>query len=79
VTPVGLAIAIYLIVQFGVGIWASKRIADEDDYLVAGRRLGYPLGTFSIFATWFGAETCIGAAADIADYGLSPTTAEPFG
>ena len=33
----------------------------EEDYLVAGRRLGYTLATFSIFATWFGAETLVGS------------------
>lgn len=78
-TPVALAIFGYLVLQFGIGVWASRRIATEDDYLVAGRRLGYPLGIFSIFATWFGAETCIGAAGDIAENGISWTTAEPFG
>ncbi len=78
-TAAAWAIAFYLLVQFGIGIWASKRIATEDDYLVAGRKLGYPLATFSIFATWFGAETCIGAAGDIYANGLSWTSAEPFG
>jgi Na+/proline symporter len=73
------AVLFYLLLQFGIGIWASRRIATEDDYLVAGRKLGYPLGIFSIFATWFGAETCIGAASDIAANGISVTTAEPFG
>ncbi len=72
-------IALYLIVQFGIGIWAARRIKSEDDYLVAGRKLGYPLAIFSIFATWFGAETCIGAAGDIYANGISFTTAEPFG
>jgi Na+/proline symporter len=79
VTPIAVVIGLYLVVQFGIGIWASRRIRSEDDYLVAGRRLGYPLAIFSIFATWFGAETCIGAAGDIYENGISITTAEPFG
>jgi Na+/proline symporter len=79
VTALSFAILGYLAVQFGIGIWASRRIRTEDDYLVAGRRLGYPLAIFSIFATWFGAETCIGAAGNIYENGVSLTTAEPFG
>ena len=74
-----LAIAAYLGVQFGIGIWASKRIHTENDYLIAGRRLGYPLAIFSLFATWFGAETVMGAAGRTYAHGLSITSAEPFG
>jgi Na+/proline symporter len=56
----------------------SRRIASEADYLLAGRRLGYGLATFSIFATWLGAETCIGSAGSVYAEGLTATTAEPF-
>ena len=78
-TPLLAAILGYLVLQFGIGIWAGRRVRDENDYLIAGRRLGYPLATFSIFATWFGAETCIGAAGEIYREGVGRTTAEPFG
>jgi SSS family transporter len=74
-----LAIAAYLGAQFAIGIWASRRVRTEDDYLVAGRRLGYPLAIFSLFATWFGAETIMGAAGRTYAEGLSLTSAEPFG
>ena len=60
-TPL-LAITLYLILQLGVGIWVSRRIKTETDYILAGRNLGYGLLTFSIFATWFGAETIVGSA-----------------
>ena len=52
----------YLVLQFGIGIYVSRRIRTESDYIVAGRRLGYGLTTFTIFATWFGAESTIGSA-----------------
>ncbi len=78
-TPLLAAILGYLAVQLGIGVWASRRVHTEDDYLVAGRRLGYPLAVLSIFATWFGAETCIGAAGEIYREGVSFTSAEPFG
>ena len=68
-----------MIVQLGIGVWASRRISSEEDYLVAGRKLGYPLMTFSIFATWFGAETIVGSAGTAYSEGVSLGSAEPFG
>jgi len=72
-------VLLYVIAQLGIGAWAARRIRTEDDYLVAGRSLGYGLGIFTIFATWFGAETCIGAAGAIYENGISGGSADPFG
>lgn len=69
----------FLLLQFGIGVWVSRRIATEDDYLVGGRRFGYLLATTSIFATWFGAESVIGSAGQVFEHGLSLSSAEPFG
>jgi Na+/proline symporter len=74
-----LMIAAYVVVQLGIGILVSRGINTEQDYLIAGRKLGYGLTTFTIFATWFGAETCIGAAGAIYTHGLSGGTADPLG
>ena len=46
---------------------------------MAGRSLGPVLTTFTVFATWFGAETCIGAAGAVYESGLMGGAAEPFG
>lgn len=69
----------YVLLSLLIGFAVSRRIRTEVDYLVAGRSLGYTLSTFTIFATWFGAETCIGAAGAIYENGLSGGTADPFG
>lgn len=74
-----LALAAFLALQFGIGVWVSRRIATEDDYLVGGRKLGYVLATFSIFATWFGAETVIGSSGVAFADGISLASPEPFG
>ncbi|HYE36376.1 sodium:solute symporter family protein [Methylocaldum sp.] len=74
-----LGIVAYILVQLLIGMLVSRRISSEDDYLLAGRRLGLKLGTFTVFATWFGAETCIGAAGSIYQSGLSGGSADPFG
>jgi Na+/proline symporter len=77
--PVLIGILAYLVLQFAIGIAVSRRIASESDYLVAGRRLGPGLAAFSIFATWFGAESVVGAAGAIYSDGLSGGSADPFG
>ncbi len=78
-TPTLGAVLAFLILQFGVGIWVSRRIKNESDYLIAGRKLGMLLATFSIFATWFGAETMVGSSGSAYREGLTPASAEPFG
>ena len=77
--PVLIGIGVYLVVQFAIGLLVSRHIASESDYLNAGRRLGVTLAAFSIFATWFGAETVVGAAGSIYSDGLSGGSADPFG
>lgn len=64
--------------QLGIGAWLAPTIRTEDDYLVGGRQFGYPLTILSIFATWFGAETCIASAGRAYKQGIALTTAEPF-
>ncbi len=74
-----LGILAYVLLQLLIGFWVSRKIKTEDDYLLAGRSLGYVLATFSIFATWFGAESCIGTAGAAYSSGLSGVRADPFG
>ncbi len=73
-----IALGGYLAVQVGIGVWLAPKMTTEADYLVGGRRLGYPLTVFSIFATWFGAESCIASAGRVYREGFSLTAAEPF-
>ncbi len=72
-------VVVYVLVQLAIGFVLSRRIKSEDDYLLAGRSLGPGLATFSFFATWFGAETCINSAGQVYADGLSGGAAEPFG
>jgi Na+/proline symporter len=74
-----LAILAFVLVQLGIGYWASRRVAHEDDYLVAGRRLGALMAGFSLFATWFGAESILGSSAAIREDGLAGGRADPLG
>ncbi|MFM8780853.1 MAG: sodium:solute symporter family transporter, partial [Gemmatimonadota bacterium] len=73
------ALLAFRCLQLGIGIYLSKRIRSEADYLIGGRSLGYTLATFSLFATWFGAETVIGSSSSIYGEGFSLASPEPFG
>lgn len=72
-------IAGYVLVQFLIGVWVSRRVATEQDYILAGRSLGTGLVAFSVFATWFGAEAIVASAGEIYDKGLSGALTDPFG
>lgn len=74
-----ISILAYVALQLAIGVVVSRRIRGESDYLVAGRRLGPFIATATIFATWFGAETCIGSAGVIYHDGLAGGRADPFG
>lgn len=71
-------ILVYISLQVVIGFMVSRRIRSQADYFLAGRSLGYGLATFSIFATWFGAETCLGATGRIYSEGLTLASIEPF-
>lgn len=77
-SPLLLALLAYVLGQLALGVAVSRRIKSEDDYLLAGRRMGPLLASGTIFATWFGAETCLGSAGAVYADGLSLGTSEPF-
>jgi len=73
------SVVIYFIVTIAIGLWAAKRVHNSKDYLIAGRSLPLYMNTATVFATWFGAETCLGAAGRVYEGGLAGGSAEPFG
>lgn len=68
----------YLIVILGIGYWSSKKIKNFSDFLVAGRRLPFFLSMAALFATWFGAGSCMGASGTTYSVGLRGVIADPF-
>jgi Na+/proline symporter len=69
----------YVATQLLIAFSFSRRTANEEDFLLAGRSLGPAMTLFAVFATWFGAETCIGAAGEAYERGLAGVIADPFG
>jgi SSS family solute:Na+ symporter len=74
-----IGIILFIAAQLAIGYVVSRTVRSEDDYLLAGRSVGIPMATFSIFATWFGAESCIGSAGAAYDEGLAGISSDPFG
>ena len=72
-------ILVYVVLQLAIAFAFARRNRNEEDYLLAGRSLGPWMATFTVFATWYGAETCIGATAEAYSSGISGVLADPFG
>lgn len=69
----------YVLVQFAIGAYVSRRMTSDKEYILAGRSLGTGLVAFSVFATWFGAEAIVASSGEIYDKGLSGALTDPFG
>ena len=74
-----VVIVLFFAVRMGVGIWASKRVQNAADYIVAGRRLPIYMVGASVMATWFAAETLMGASSTAYQYGFQGVIFDPFG
>jgi solute:Na+ symporter, SSS family len=72
-------VILYLMISVGIGLYASTRVHNAKDYVVAGRNLPLPVVTATVFATWFGAETVLGISATFVQDGLGAVVADPFG
>ena len=72
-------VILYLLFSVGVGLYASTRVHNARDFVVAGRNLPFPVVTATVFATWFGAETVLGISATFVTEGMSGVVADPFG
>ncbi|OFZ69183.1 MAG: sodium:solute symporter [Betaproteobacteria bacterium RBG_16_56_24] len=72
-------VILYLLFSVGIGLYASRRVHNSRDFVVAGRHLPLPVVTATVFATWFGAETVLGISATFVQKGLGGVVADPFG
>lgn len=74
-----ISVAAYMAGMLAIGFWVSRRIRNTRDYIVAGGGLGWWLSIGTIFATWFGAETCMGSSRTAYERGILGVIADPFG
>ena len=66
-----VVIAFYFAVMIGAGYWGLRRARSADDYLVAGRRLGYPMFAGTLSAVVLGGASTIGGVSLGYQYGIS--------
>lgn len=69
----------YMVITVTIGLLASRLVKTSNDYILAGRRLPLYMSATALFATWFGAETMLGASSRINEEGLLGTIEDPFG
>ena len=72
-------VALYIAVSIGIGLYASRRVKNTADYVVAGHHLPLPFIVATVFATWFGSETVLGIPAKFLGEGFKGVVADPFG
>ncbi|MFO1066779.1 MAG: sodium:solute symporter family protein [Pirellulales bacterium] len=75
----GGALVVYLLVMYGLGFAAQRRVTDVEDYVLAGRGLSLGLTTLTIVATWFGAESLMTTADEVAAEGVRKALLDPLG
>ena len=55
-------IVVYFVVLLGIGVWASKKIKNSEDYMLAGRSLGFWLFTLLIICSICSGMTLVGTS-----------------
>jgi SSS family transporter len=70
---------VYLAITVCIGIYASRRVRDAKDFMVAGRSLPLYMNFACVFATWFGAETVLSISATFTRDGFVGVSGDPFG
>ncbi len=72
-------VLVYMAATVAIGLYASMRVKDSKDFMVAGRSLPLYMNFACVFATWFGAETVLSVSATFAKDGLGAVSGDPFG
>lgn len=61
-TSIYIALIVYMVILFGVGIFYSKKNATINDFLLAGKSLGVVAATLTVTASLFGGGLLTGSA-----------------
>lgn len=57
-----VVVAVILVTLLGVGVWQSFKVRTEADFMVAGRRLAWPVLVFTLLSSWIGAGSLFAGA-----------------
>ncbi len=73
------ALAVYVLAQLAISVWAARKTKSATDYLVAGRSLGSVSIGISVFATWFAVEGIVATSGAVASEGIPGALFDPIG
>ena len=62
---------LYFSVMLGIGFWASRRISNQEDYFLAGRRFGKLIQTFAAFGQATSADNAVGTTTTTFNNGIA--------
>ncbi|HSE35468.1 MAG TPA: sodium:solute symporter family protein [Candidatus Paceibacterota bacterium] len=74
-----LFVALYMLITIPVSIYAAHRVHSTKDYVLAGRHLPFAMALATVFATWFGSDSVLGAGTAFAEGGFLNVMVDPFG
>ncbi|MFM8579208.1 MAG: sodium:solute symporter family protein [Planctomycetaceae bacterium] len=74
----GWALVGYVVFLLVISIYATGKVENESDYVVAGRRLPLFLAWGTLIATWFGAAAMFASAEKARTEGLLGVVLDPF-
>lgn len=72
-------VIVYLVLSIAIGMLATLKVHSAKDYVSAGRHLPLSVLTATMFATWFGSESVLGAPPTFLQDGIGGIVADPFG
>lgn len=78
-TLILIGVGIYMAIMIAIGVYASRGNQSLADFAVAGRNMPFWLCATTIFATWFGSGTMMGAATAAYEGDMLLMLSEPFG
>lgn len=78
-TLLAITIGIYVVAMIVLGVVATRRVEDTEDYIVAGRSLNLFFAWSTLLATWFGAGTVLTVCTEVSKKGLQRAALDPLG
>ena len=78
-SPLAISVILFAVITMGIAIWASRRVHNVEDFVVAGRKLSFTMATGSLIATWFGAGTLLVASDSVSLMGVRAAGMDPIG
>jgi SSS family transporter len=76
---IAISVIAYVLLMLPIGLYAGKKVRSSNDYVLAGRSLPFYMALATVFATWFGSESILGASTKFAEGGFSNVIEDPFG